>query len=115
MDELGRAEGMLAALSDALHPSPWQDAPTFAEVNGDFMEAWRQLALEPPHDIDPGLRRHLARLSEHGTDLAAIITRDALLHTDTRTHNMLSTSNGGVRSLAWLCTCKAVPATDAVL
>ena len=38
MDELGRVEGMLAALSDALHPSPWQGAPTFAEVNGDFME-----------------------------------------------------------------------------
>ena len=115
MDELGRVEGMLAALSDALHPSPWQDAPTFAEVNGDFMEAWTNLALEPPHDIDPGLRRHLDRLIEQGTDLAAIISGDALLHTDIRSDNILLTSNGGVVLLDWGWTCKGAPWLDVVL
>jgi aminoglycoside phosphotransferase len=115
LDELGRVEGMLATLTDSLHPSPWRDAPTFAEVNPTLMEAWRKLALERPSDIDPRLNWHLDRLIQERTDLAAIVSGDALLHTDIRSDNILLTSSGGVVLLDWGWTCRGASWIDVVL
>ena len=55
-DELERVAAALADLGAALDPSPWPDAPTFADVNAGVIQAWRGLAMAPPPDLDSSVR-----------------------------------------------------------
>src|SRR5215471_13366084 len=75
-DELDHVAGAIAELSAALDPSPWPDAPSFAEVNANVVGAWRALATAPPPDLDPSVRRMLDRLAEDGVDLVEVVRGD---------------------------------------
>jgi hypothetical protein len=108
-DELDRVAGAVADLGAALQPSPWPDAPGFAEGNGTFLGAWRELAAAPPPDLDPWLRRNLDGLAASGIDLVEVVGGDALLHTDIRSDNLLLTPDGGVVVLDWGWTCHGAP------
>jgi Phosphotransferase enzyme family len=114
-DELERVAGAVDDLSAALRPSPWPDAPGFAEANGDLLGVWRELAAAPPPDLDPWLRWHLDRLAPPETDMAQLVRGDALLHTDIRSDNLLLTPGGGVVFLDWAWTCNGAPWLDLVL
>jgi len=114
-DELERVAGAVADLGAGLRPSPWPDAPGFAEANATFLGTWRELAAAPPPDLDPWLRRHLDRLATLGTDLAELVRGDALLHNDIRSDNLLLTRDGGVVVLDWGWTCNGAPWLDLVL
>jgi hypothetical protein len=52
-DELERVAAAVDDLGAALRPSPWPDAPGFAEASGGLLEVWRDLAAAPPPDLDP--------------------------------------------------------------
>ena len=115
-EELDRVAGALADLGAALRPTPWPEAPAFAEMeaNRTFMRTWRDLAAAPPPELDPWLREHLVRLAEQ-TDLAELVHGDALLHADLRSDNILLTPDGGVVFVDWAWTCNGAPWLDVVL
>jgi hypothetical protein len=116
-DELERVAAALADLGAALRPSPWPDAPGFAEMEGNvaFLGGWRQLAASPPPDVDPWLHSRLDRLAAEGTDPAELVRGDALVHTDLRSDNLLLTSGGGVVVLDWAWACNGAPWLDLLL
>lgn len=58
--ELERVAGAIADLAVALDPSPWPDAPGFADFNVGVVQAWRDLVASPPPDLDPSIRRMVA-------------------------------------------------------
>lgn len=58
--ELERVAGAIADLGVALDPSPWPDAPGFADFNVGVVQAWRDLVASPPPDLDPSIRRMVA-------------------------------------------------------
>lgn len=78
-DELDRVSWAIAGLSAALDPSPWPDAPTFADVNAGVMQAWRDLATSPPPDLDPSIRRMLDGLAVDEVNLAEVVGDEVLL------------------------------------
>jgi aminoglycoside phosphotransferase (APT) family kinase protein len=114
-DELGQVAGAIAELSAALDPSPWPDAPSFAEVNANVVEAWRALATAPPPDLDPSVRRMLDGLAEDGVDLAEVVRGEALLHNDIRSDNVLLTPDGRVVFVDWGMPCRGAAWLDLVL
>jgi Ser/Thr protein kinase RdoA (MazF antagonist) len=114
-DELERVAGALDDLSAALRPSPWPDAPGFAEANSNVLRVWRELAAAPPPDLDPWLRRQLERLGAQEIDMAEFVQGDGLLHTDIRSDNLLFTSEGRVVFLDWAWTCNGAPWLDLAL
>jgi Ser/Thr protein kinase RdoA (MazF antagonist) len=114
-DELERVAGAVNDLSTALRPSPWPDAPGFAEANSTLLRVWRELAAAPPPDLDPWLRRQLEQLGAQEIDMAEFVRGDGLLHTDIRSDNLLLTLDGGVIFLDWAWTCNGAPWLDLLL
>jgi Ser/Thr protein kinase RdoA (MazF antagonist) len=114
-DELERVAGAMADLGAALRPTPWPDAPAFAEANAAFMEAPGALAAAPPPDLDPWLRHRLERLAVGEPDLTGLVRGDALLHADLRSDNLLLTRDGGVVFLDWARVCNGAPWLDVAL
>jgi len=113
-DEVERVAGAVDDLGAALRPSPWPDAPGFADANSTFLGVWRELAAAPPPDLDPWLRRRLDRLAAQETDVAELVRGDALVQTDIRSDNLLLTPDGGVVFLDWAWTCNGAPWLDLV-
>ena len=101
--ELDRVAGAITDLRVALDPSPWPDAPTFAEFNGGVVQAWRDLVASPPPDLDPSIRRMVDRLAAERVDLVEVGRGDALLHDDIRSDNLLLTPDGRVVFVDWGC------------
>jgi Ser/Thr protein kinase RdoA (MazF antagonist) len=114
-DELARVAGALADLGTALQPSPWPEAPAFAQANAPFMGAWAELAAAPPPDLDPWLRRQLEQLAADGSEITRLVGGNALLHNDIRSDNLLLTPDGGVVVLDWGSTCNGAPWLDLVM
>src|SRR5262245_38721852 len=61
--ELDLVAGAIADLGAALDPSPWPDAPAFADVNAGVIQAWRALAMAPSPDLESSVRWMLDRLA----------------------------------------------------
>jgi hypothetical protein len=114
-DELERVARAMADLGATLQPTPWPDAPAFAEANATFLGAPRELAAAPPPDLDPWLRRRLERLAAGEPDLTELVRGDALLHADLRSDNLLLTADGGVVFLDWAWTCNGASWLDVVM
>lgn len=64
-----------------------------------LLARWRELAADPPADLDPWLRRHLDRLAERAAHPIADGT--ALLHVDLRCDNLLLGYDGSVHIVDW--------------
>ena len=95
-DELDRVAGAIADLGAALDPSPWRDAPDFADVNASVIQAWRAIVMSPPSELDPAIRLLLDRLAADEVDLMKVVRGEALLHNDIRSDNILLTRDGQV-------------------
>jgi aminoglycoside phosphotransferase (APT) family kinase protein len=114
-DELDRVAGAIADLGAALDPSPWHEAPTFAEVNAGVMQAWRDLVASPPPDLEPSVRRMLDRLEADEVDLAEVVRGEALMHDDIRSDNLLLTPDGRVVFVDWGMPCKGAVWLDLMM
>lgn len=104
--ELDRVAGAITDLGVALDPSPWPEAPTFAEVNAGVVQAWRDLVAYPPPDLDPSIRRMIDRLTADQVDLVEVVQGEVLLHNDIRSDNLLLTPDGRVVFVDWGMPCK---------
>lgn len=114
-DELNRVAGAIADLGAALDPSPWVGAPTFADVNGGFIQAWRAFAMSPPNDLDFSVRQMLDKLLSAEVDLAEVVSGEALLHNDIRSDNILLTPDGRVVFVDWGMPCKGATWQDLLM
>ena len=113
--ELDRVAGAIANLGAALDPSPWSDAPDFADVNASVIEAWRALSTSPPSKLDPAVRLLLNRLAVDELDFMEVVGGDALLHNDIRADNILLTSDGRVFFVDWGMPCKGAVWLDLMM
>lgn len=113
--ELASVADALSALGTALHPSPWAEAPSFAELNSDLLGAWLDEAAEPSLHLEPWLRRYMDRLAAEGVDMAELVRGDALLHGDIRSDNILITPDGHAVVIDWAWTSNGAPWLDVAL
>jgi len=105
--------GALADLGAGLQPTPWPEAPNFAELNDGILRTWKRLADTPPLGLNPWFGKQLARMAQR-TDLFEVVQGQALLHTDIRSDNILLTSSGEVFFIDWGWTCCGAAWLDAV-
>lgn len=111
-NDLASVAEALHELSIALQPSPWRDAPSFAEINSDLLAVSMEEAAAPAPDLDPWLRRYLGRMASQDIDMAALVRGDALLHGDIRSDNILLTPDGRAILVDWAWTCNGAPWLD---
>ena len=114
-DELDRVAGAIADLGAALDPSPWRDAPAFADVNASLIQAWRAIAMSPPSELDPAVRHLLDKVAADEVDLMEVVRGEALLHNDIRSDNILLTRDGQVVFVDWGMPCKGAVWQDLVM
>jgi serine/threonine protein kinase len=113
--ELDRVVATLDELAAALQPSPWRDAPGFAEDNPELMNQWCELAETAPPDLEPWVHQQLGRMVAANVDIGGLIRGDVLLHTDLRADNILLTPDGHAVLLDWAWACKGAPWLDLLL
>lgn len=100
--EIDAAVTALAELAAALTPSPVPDAPPAIDVVAEDFAGWRQIAADPPADLDPWLAERLDDLrAAADRGLAAVATGDTLVHFDIRADNMLIRPDGRVVIVDW--------------
>jgi aminoglycoside phosphotransferase (APT) family kinase protein len=104
--ELDRVAAAITDLSHALDPSPWPEAPLFAEVNAGVLLAWRDLAASPPPDLGPEIRLMIERLDAEGVRLEEVVPGNTLMHNDIRSDNILLAEDGRVVFIDWGMPCK---------
>ncbi len=111
-DDLASVAEALHELGTALQPSPWKDAPSFAEINRDLLGASMEEAAAPAPDLDLWLRRYLGRAAAQEIDMAELVRGDALLHGDIRSDNLLLTPDGRTILVDWAWTSNGAPWLD---
>jgi len=85
----------VASMEEVLSPCPYASAQPVAEALARVSNCWRTLAADPPDDLAPWCRRHLADLVEWETRWMPAAEGDTLLHADLRPDNMVREHAGG--------------------
>jgi aminoglycoside phosphotransferase (APT) family kinase protein len=100
-DELALVNRTLDTMASILTPSPVPGLPTAAEsLHSDF-QGWRQVAQNPPADLDPWAADHLDDLVTLADRGFAALTGDTVVHLDVRADNLLIGSDGTVTVVDW--------------
>ena len=97
-DDLGAALRALDRLSDVPGPG---GLPSAEQRLGDTFGRWALLAVDPPHDLLPWQRAHLADLVAMEAGWQQAVRGDRLLHVDARSDNMLVRLDGEVTLIDW--------------
>ncbi|TDD98839.1 phosphotransferase [Jiangella asiatica] len=88
-DELRAVVDAVVELAETLTPCPVPDLrPASAAMRGEML-CYRELAADPPGDLDPWERRHLDRLADLARSALDHVDGDALVHFDLRADNVL--------------------------
>jgi hypothetical protein len=114
--ELAAATAALAALHDALTPSPVTTLEPASERHRDNFGAWAALAgaAPAPAGLDPWAAHHLDRLAELEAGWPAASEGETLLHCDVRSDNLLFDSHGVV-FVDWPHAAVGAPVLDVVI
>jgi len=70
--ELDLVAGALADLGAGLQPTPWPEAPSFAELNDGILRTWKRMADTPPLGLNPWFGKQLACMAQR-TDLFEVV------------------------------------------
>lgn len=97
----------------AVVPAP-PGLPSAEELLGEEFSGWRRLAADPPADLAPWQRAHLAELAELESGWGAAGAGDRLLHLDVRSDNMLVRPDGEVVLVDWPWAAAGNPVLDVV-
>jgi len=110
-DELAAALRVLDRL--ALVPAT-ADLPAVGAALGEEFTGWRTLAADPPGDLAPWQRQHLAELVSLEQRWVDAASGDRLLHLDVRGDNMLITDTGEAVLVDWPWAAAGDPVMDVV-
>lgn len=88
-DELRLVVGAVTRLSRSLTPCPVPSPRAAADEVRDLMLGYRDLAADPPDDLDPWEHRHLDRLADLAASALDVVDGDTLVHFDLRADNVL--------------------------
>ncbi|WP_216853360.1 phosphotransferase [Phytoactinopolyspora halotolerans] len=113
-DELDRVVHAVTDLSRALTPCPVETAPPADEQLATIMHGYRDIADEPPEDLDPWERRHLDRLADLAESALHHLAGDTLVHLDLRTDNILL-DDDRVWFVDWAHACRGAAWIDTVI
>jgi aminoglycoside phosphotransferase (APT) family kinase protein len=107
----------LAELAESATPCPVPGLTTVADRLADDLAEWSSLAADPPADLDPWERSHLAWLAGAAERLTASgeLAGDTLVHLDVRADNLLVTPDGGVVVVDWPWAARGAAWVDTVL
>jgi aminoglycoside phosphotransferase (APT) family kinase protein len=100
-DELDAAVSALRDLAHSLTPSPVPDAPAAADTLRPGLQGWRNLAADPPADLDPWAKAHLGELVAAADRTLAALVGQTLQHCDIRADNMLVRPDGSIVFVDW--------------
>ncbi|WP_205857349.1 phosphotransferase [Phytoactinopolyspora endophytica] len=113
-NELERVVRAVTELSLTLTPCPIDDVPTASERLATEMLCYRELAMEPPADLDPWERRHLGRLADLSESALEHLAGDTLVHLDLRADNILL-DDDRVWIVDWPWACRGAAWIDSVM
>ena len=88
-DELRTVVSAVTELSRSLTPCPVPSPRVAADEVRELMLGYRDLAADPPGDLDPWERRHLDRLAGLAASALEVVDGDTLVHFDLRADNVL--------------------------
>jgi aminoglycoside phosphotransferase (APT) family kinase protein len=115
-DELDATVTALRELAVTLTPSPVPGAPRAADLLAGDLGGWRDLAADPPDDLDPWVPAHLDELDAMAArGLAAIADGDTLTHCDIRADNLLVRPDGRIVVVDWPWGCVGPAWLDTVV
>ncbi|BCL13165.1 phosphotransferase [Micromonospora sagamiensis] len=114
-DELAAVQDTLVVLAGVLTPAPAAHAPTAAENLGYDFAGWHRIAADPPEDLAPWARGHLAALCAAADRGLAALAGDTLCHLDVRADNLLVDAAGRVTVVDWPWACRGPAWLDSVL
>ncbi len=116
--DTGRVVAMTAALGTVLTPCPVASAPPASAELAGLVHGWKELAADPPPDLDPWTSHHLTRLADLETGWLAAADGETLLHGDINASNLLITPDQKtwlvdwaqpVRGAAWIDIADLIP------
>ncbi|MFI6132047.1 phosphotransferase family protein [Micromonospora sp. NPDC051141] len=113
--ELAAVLSTLETMAATLTPAPTVATTTAAEALGHDFAGWRRLADDPPADLDPWARDHLAELCAAADRGLAALTGDTLCHLDVRADNLLLGPDGRVTVVDWPWACRGPAWLDTLL
>ena len=87
--ELRLVTGAVTSLARSLTPCPLPSPRLARDEIGEDMLCYRELAADPPADLDPWERRHLDRLAGLAASALDVVDGDTLVHYDLRADNLL--------------------------
>ena len=99
--DVSQVVAMTAGLAAILTPCPDRSAPLAAAELAGLVHGWRELAADPPPDLDDWTHRHLADLAALETGWLEAADGDTLLHGDINASNLLVDPAGKVWLVDW--------------
>jgi aminoglycoside phosphotransferase (APT) family kinase protein len=114
-DEVARVLATLTSMAHTLTPTPIDHVPTVADsLAGDF-EGWRNIAADPPSDLDDWAAERVDELEAWTDRGLAALTGDTLVHLDVRADNLLLGADGRVTVVDWPWACTGPAWLDRLL
>jgi aminoglycoside phosphotransferase (APT) family kinase protein len=103
-DEASRVLATLERMARALTPAPVA-APTAAESLAQDFLGWRNIATDPPSDLDAWAAARLDAILAWADRGLAALAGDTLVHLDVRADNLLLSADGRVTLVDWPWAC----------
>jgi aminoglycoside phosphotransferase (APT) family kinase protein len=114
-DEVSSVLATLERMAHALTPAPVDDLPTAAESLAADFAGWRNIAADPPSDLDDWAVARLDEVVAWSDRGLAALTGDTLVHLDVRADNLLVTDDGRVVLVDWPWACTGPAWLDRLL
>jgi hypothetical protein len=99
--ELSAVLTALGALARSLTPCPLPKVADAVDDIGPILHGWRELAADPPRDLDDWAARNLSRLAGLETSWHPWANGNTLLHNDLHPGNLVVAGPGRVQVVNW--------------
>jgi aminoglycoside phosphotransferase (APT) family kinase protein len=112
-EELDAVMTTLDTMATLLTPAPIDGLPAAADELS--TDGWRNIAKDPPPDLDPWARARLDELVRKADRARTAVAGDTLVHLDVRADNLLIGPSGEVTVVDWPAACRGARWLDRVL
>ncbi|MDX3867228.1 phosphotransferase family protein [Streptomyces europaeiscabiei] len=99
--DAGQTWALLDKLTSSPAPAPYTAAVNTTPSTTATLHGWDELLADPPSDLDPAARAHLAQLAELEAAWPALAHGNRVVHGDLRADNMVRDHILGVTFVDW--------------